>query len=93
MAGKVAKRITDSVSSGTVNVWALLTNELSAAPCERPENSVTPEEFAERTGYSVQQAAKILRSTPKLKRMRYRIGQSNRSAFCYVPNDDPPEAA
>jgi hypothetical protein len=92
MVGTKPKRKADPVSSGPVSVWALLQVELSTTR-ERPENSITAEELAHKTGYSFSHAGNLLRNNPKLKPVRYLVPESRRVGTCYVPNDEPPEAA
>ena len=92
MVSKIRERTADSVPSGTVNVWDLLRKELAAAPVERPENSITVEEFAFKAGYSYCHAGRMLRANPLLKPVRFK-SPSGKMAIAYVPNDAPREAA
>ena len=91
MVSEITKRTADSVPSGGVSVWELLRKELTDVPRERPENSITAEEFAERAGYSLSHAGNILRHKPSLKPVHYRM-DNGKVGVCFVPNDDP-EAA
>jgi hypothetical protein len=68
--------------SGAVNVWALLTDALASAG-ERPENSVTPNELAQRMGVTPSRAAYILRNRADLRAVHYHV--NGRRAVCYVP--------
>jgi len=92
MVSEIRKRSADSVPSGGVSVWELLRKELTDVPRERPANSVTAKEFAEKTGYTIRHAEEILKASPALVPVRYRIGDTMRSGVCFVPSDDP-EAA
>jgi hypothetical protein len=93
VVSEIPKRKANPVSTGPVSVWELLQKEINNAPRERPENSITPEEFAAKTGYSDVWARQVLARNPRLKASRYRVHGSNHTGICYVPNDDPPEAA
>ena len=91
MVSEITKRTADSVPAGSMSVWELLRKELTDVPRERPENSITIEEFAAKTGYGPKHAGELLRHNPKLKQIKYRM-DTGRPGVCYVPADDP-EAA
>jgi ribosomal protein S25 len=63
-------------------VWALLTDALADA-ADRPANSVTPEEFADKARVSYSYAARVLRDRKDLRSVFYR--RNGRRAVCYVP--------
>ena len=84
MVGVQRKQKTDLRPSGPVNIWALLESAVNDAPGVRPENSVTVEEFAARTGYACSHAARILRMNPALRPVPYK-SENKRRSVCYVP--------
>jgi hypothetical protein len=69
-----------------VSVWALLEDAIASASVERPKNSVTPAEFAERTGLSVSRAHEVLKRNPALQPVRYR-NPLGAPGVCYVPKE------
>lgn len=92
MVGKKSERNIHPISSGPVaSVWDLLREELAAVPQERPADSITPEEFAAKTGYTVSHARCLLRANPQLKPIKYRL-RGNNAGTCYVAKG-PTEAA
>jgi hypothetical protein len=88
MAHSVAKRTTAPLPSGDISVWDVLTRELGKTIGPRPENSVTPEEYAERAGITRSRAHQILRDKanckePALEAVRFR--DRDRLCVCYIP--------
>jgi hypothetical protein len=83
MADKGKKQRTAELPAGNINIWELLQAEFKPLG-ERPDNSVTPEEFAAKMGISIARAHQQLRASPKLKAVEFRSPGGKR-AKCYVP--------
>ena len=82
MADKKRQPPDDALPAEPVSVWELLQDAV-AATAARPENSVTPREFAQRTGYSRSHAQLVLRSNQRLRCVSYTA--NGRACKCYVP--------
>jgi hypothetical protein len=82
LANQKREQKADALPSGGVNVWALLADALTIGD-ERPANSVTPEEFAEKAHVSYSYAVRVLRDRKDLRSVFYR--RNGRRAVCYVP--------
>ena len=68
------------------SVWDLLADEIAKAPQPRPADSVTAEEFAAKTDYSVTQANRKLRdlvAAGRLKAQPY-LTENRKRGVCYV---------
>ena len=67
-----------------VSVWELLSEALNDAPKERPDNSVTPEEYATARNCSEVHARRLLAKDRRLKPVPY-MTEGRKRAICYVP--------
>jgi hypothetical protein len=86
MAGTKRKRSADALPAGGVSIWELLRAEIAPALAARPENSVTPAEFAQSHGFSDSHSRKLLMNLAKagkLKSVVYRVNGAR--GTCYVP--------
>ena len=66
----------------TVSIWDALAAALNDAPGERPDNSVTPAEFAARSGYCESHARHVLSHMKTLRSVDYMA--NGKRAKCYV---------
>ena len=83
MANPQRKRSTARVSSRPMTIWDTLADVLADAPRERPSDSVTPAELAERIGCTHSHAAHKLAADSRLRAVHYRT-ESGRRGVCYV---------
>jgi hypothetical protein len=83
MARAVAKRKADRVPARAVGAWALLQDAINDTLPERPEGSVTPEEFATAAHVGYFRACQVLRAREDLRAVYYRR-ENGRRAVCYV---------
>jgi hypothetical protein len=82
VAYKSGERRAVPLPTGSVNVWAILSDALAGVN-ERPANSVTAEEVAARKGISYSHAGNVLRANKALRAVNYR--RNGKSAVCFVP--------
>jgi hypothetical protein len=82
MAHTVSKWKAAPLPARTVNVWALLQSALDDTARERPADSVTPAEYAERAGISERHARDVLARDKRLRQVAYR--RDGKRATCYV---------
>lgn len=75
---------TATFPSGPVSVWTLLESAINDIPGPRPENSVTPAEFAARSGLSEVYCRALLDRNRELRKVAY-LTENRKRAVCYVP--------
>jgi hypothetical protein len=83
MADKKRERQAPALSPRPVGAWALLQDAINDTLPERPEGSVTPEEFATAAHVGYFRACQVLRAREDLRAVHYRR-ENGRRAVCYV---------
>ena len=82
----IGKRTPVLLKPGVVNIWDLLRAEIEPLSADRPENSVTAEEFAKSHGFSDSHSRKLLMNLAKAGKLKAIPFRSNGTrATCYIP--------
>lgn len=66
-----------------MTIWDTLSDLLTDRAVERPTDSVTPDELAQKASISHSRAAAILREDKRLKAVKYKT-EAGKRGVCYV---------